>query len=394
MDTDVLFEPIRIGSVPVKNRVVMGPMALADSFPPGYASAQTRAVYAERAAGGVGMIIMGGTVGTRQAWQSAPFANVLRFDTEETLASLAEIPETVHRFDCRIFAQLMQGYGRGGSSRIRGVQSAAASPSQLVLKGGMGIPGFMDDYVGEMPRELKLDEIEVIEEEVGVAAARAQRAGFDGVELPCFIGYLAAGFLSPRLNRRTDRYGGSLENRARFIINNVRQVRERTGADFPVGVRLTADDHVKGGIRLEESLQVARWLVDEGVNYINVFEGGYEVMELTSSTRDGQMLDNGTPQAFTRELDVPVLCPGVHDPHNAARMIAAGQADMVSLTRALLADPRWADKTRLGRTADITRCDRSSECVSLLFKGLPVRCRNNAELGWERLRPATGPRVH
>jgi len=134
--------------------------------------------------------------------------------------------------------------------------------------------------------------------------------------------------------------------------------------------------------------------VGEGVNYVNVFEGGYEVMELTSSTRDGQMLDNGTPQAFTRELDVPVLCPGVHDPHNAARMIAAGQADMVSLTRALLADPHWADKTRLGRTADITRCDRSNECVSLLFKGLPVRCRNNAELGWERLRPATGPSVH
>jgi 2,4-dienoyl-CoA reductase-like NADH-dependent reductase (Old Yellow Enzyme family) len=181
METDVLFEPIRIGSLPVKNRIVMGPM-----------------------------IIMGG----------------------------------------RIFAQLMQGYGRGESSRIRGVQSGAASPSGLVLKGGMGIPGFMDDYVGEMPCELELDEIEAIEEEVGVAAARAQRAGFDGVELPCFIGYLAAGFLSPLLNRRTDRCGGSLENRARFIIKNVRQVRRRTGADFPVGVRLTADDHVEGGIRL------------------------------------------------------------------------------------------------------------------------------------------------
>ena len=141
MDTDVLFEPVHIGSVPVKNRIVMGPMALADSFPPGYASAQTRAVYAERAAGGVGMIIMGGTVGTRQAWQSAPFANVLRFDTEETLASLAEIPETVHRFDCRIFAQLMQGYGRGGSSRIRGVQSAAASPASWSLRAAWAFRG-------------------------------------------------------------------------------------------------------------------------------------------------------------------------------------------------------------------------------------------------------------
>ena len=168
-------------------------------------------------------------------------------------------------------------------------------------------------------------------------------------------------------------------------------MRRYTGTEFPVGVRLTANDHLPGGIGLDESLQVARWLVDEGVNYINVFEGGYEVMELASSTRDGQQIENGTPQAFKAAVNVPILCPGVHSPINAARMISAGQADMVSLTRALLADPQWATKTAQGRPDDIVACDRTSSCVSLLFQGLPVRCHRNPEMGWERLHPTLAP---
>lgn len=384
MNTSALFEPIKIGPLRISNRIMMGPMALMDAHPPGYASEQTRANYAARAAGGVGLIVTGGTVATKWAWEAAPFANVLQFDTDETLASLSEVAETVHRFGTKIFAQLMQGYGRGGSSRTRGVQSAAASAVPIVLENGLGLPGLSNKFVGETPRELGLEEIEQIEQAVGEAAARAKRAGFDGVEIPCFVGYLGASFFSPVLNRRTDRYGGSFENRIRFIINNVRQVKSNVGADFPVGVRLTCDDYVQGGIRIEEALRFAKILETEGVHYISLFMGGYEVMEVANSTRDGMLLERGFPQEFKRILGIPVVIPGIHSPVAAAKALADGHADMISVTRPLLADPNWARKARTGRADDINVCDRQNACVVRLFNGLPVRCRVNPELGWER----------
>ena len=253
MGPKALSNAVQIGPLSIKNRIVMGPMALTDANPPGYASDQTRANYARRAAGGVSLIITGGSVATRWAWESAPFANVLRFDTDETLASLSEVAETVHAFGAKIFAQLMQGYGRGGSSKTRGVRSSAASAIPMILEKGLGLPGMTGRFVGETPRELNIEEIVQIEQAVGDAALRAKRAGFDGVEIPCFVGYLGASFFSPVLNKRTDKYGGSFENRIRFIINNIREVKRKAGADFPVGVRLTCDDYVEGGIRLEES---------------------------------------------------------------------------------------------------------------------------------------------
>lgn len=383
-ETSALFQPIRIGSVEVRNRVILGPMALMDAQPPGFASIQTRAFYAERAAGGVGLIITGGSVATRWAWEAAAFPNVLRFDSNETLASLSEVAETVHRHDTKIFAQLMQGYGRGGTQRTRGVRSAAASEVPLIAEKGFSIPGFTERYVGETPRELKIDEIREIESQMGEAAARAKRAGFDGVEVPCFVGYLGASFLSPALNKRTDEYGGSFENRTRFIINNVRRIKEMAGNDFTVGVRLTCCDHVKGGIEMEESVRFAEILEAEGVDYISLFMGGYEVMELTASVSDGLMLEYGYPQAFKRAVDIPIIIPGIHDPRNASATVAAGHADLISVTRPLLADPLWAEKARLGRSDEINKCDRNNSCISRLFRGLPVRCSQNPQMGWER----------
>ena len=383
-DTEALFTPLAIGGVTIKNRVVMGPMALLDAHPPGYASEQTRAAYAARAAGGVGLIVTGGTVATRWAWESAPFAPVMRFDTPETLPSLSELTETVHRHDVKIFAQLMQGYGRGGSSRMRGVQSVAASAVPLVAQKGFGIEGYTDPYVGETPRALPVAEIREIEAAMGVAARHAVRAGFDGVEIPCFVGYLAAGFFSPLLNRREDEYGGSFDNRCRFIINNVRSVRAAIGPDIPVGVRLTCSDHVPGGIELEEALQLAQRLESEGVDYLSLFMGSYEVMEIAASQRDNLFEDHGYAQAFKAAVKIPIMVPGMHDPRNAARAVAAGHVDFAVVTRPLLADPEWANKARRGEVESITPCDRSNFCVTRLLGGLPVRCHRNPRMGWER----------
>jgi len=257
----------------------------------------------------------------------------------------------------------------------------------MILENGLGLPGLTDRFIGETPRELHIDEIEQIEAAVGDAAVRAKRAGFDGVEIPCFVGYLGAGFFSPVLNRRNDRYGGSFENRIRFIVHNVRQVKSKAGADFPVGVRLTCDDYVDGGIRLEEALRFAKVLEEEGVHYISLFIGGYEVMEVVNSMRDGLILERGYPQAFKKELKIPIMIPGIHDPAIAAKAIADGNIDMISVTRPLLADPLWARKAANGEVDSINPCDRGNACVVRLFNGLPVRCAKNPNFGWERDRP-------
>ena len=381
-----LFTPLEIGPVTISNRIVMGPMSLSDTQPPGFASAQTIAMYAARAAGGVGLIITGGTVGTRNAWDARPYANVLRLDTDETLASLSELPETVHRYGVKIFAQLMQGYGRAGTSRYSGVVPTAASAEAMILEQGLQLPGLSGRFVGETPRELSSTELATIEGEVAEAAQRAQRAGFDGVELPCMLSYLAGELFSPRYNLRTDAYGGSFENRTRFIRNNVRRVRAAVGDTFAIGVRLVSDDLLDGGVGLDESVRLAQLLQDDGADYLAIFFGSYERIDVAASRVDGMMVECGIPQAFKRAVSIPILVPGVHDPQRAADMIAAGAADASVQTRTLLADPAWANKVRATTIDAITACDRNNHCFVRLFTGLPVRCKQNPELGWERLR--------
>ena len=380
-----LFQSLDIGNVTIKNRIAMGPMSLSDTMPPGYASPQTIAMYAARAAGGVGLIITGGTVATRSAWESRPYANVLRFDTDETLANLSEIAEVVHRYETKIFAQLMQGYGRAGSSRYSNITPAAACAEPMILEEGLQLPGFTGRFVGETPRALSIDELQSIENDVGLAAKRAQQAGFDGVELPSMLIYLAGELFSPRYNTRTDDYGGSFENRTRFIRNNVRRVREAVGPGFPIGVRLVADDLLEGGVRLEESVKLAQLLEAEGASYIAIFFGSYERADITVSRWDGEMVKRNIPQAFKAVLRIPVLVPSVHDPEAAAKLIADGVADVTVQTRTLLADPNWPLKVAAGALDTIIKCDRQNHCFVRLFSGLPVRCSQNAELGWERL---------
>ena len=387
VDIDALFTPLTIGPVTIPNRIVMGPMSLSDTQPPGFASAQTIAMYAARAAGGVGLIITGGTVGTRVAWDARPYANVLRLDTDETLASISELPETMHRYGVKIFAQLMQGYGRAGTSRYSGIVPAAASAEPMILEEGLQLPGLSERYVGETPRALTPAELGTIEADVVAAALRAQRAGFDGVELPCMLSYLAGELLSPLYNQRTDAYGGTFENRTRFIRNNVRDVRAAVGDTMAIGVRLVSDDLLDGGVGLDESLRLAQLLEADGADYLAIFFGSYERIDMAASRVDGVMVERGIPQAFKRAVHIPVLVPGVHDPQRAGNMITAGAADATVQTRTLLADPGWANKVRSSALDAITACDRNNHCFVRLFTGLPVRCRQNPDLGWERLRP-------
>jgi 2,4-dienoyl-CoA reductase-like NADH-dependent reductase (Old Yellow Enzyme family) len=381
-----LFKPIEINSVQVRNRVVLGPMALNDAFPPGFPSEQTKAFYAARAKGGVGLVILGGTFSTKLGWDTNTFPGAFRMDNDDAMAPMSELVERVHAFGAKIFVQFMLGLGRQGSSKRSGVQpvsctaEAYVSPEE-VWPEGLRFPG---GIVGELPRELTIPEIVALEDESANSALRVKAAGFDGIEIPCHHGYLLLSFLSPRINKRTDSYGGTLENRMRFLLNSVHKTRENIGPDFPLGVRLCANEHMQGGLTCQDCVQVAKMLEKEGVDFIHLADGVYESHNYVIPEKEGTLLEHGEPQAFKKALKIPVITPSVHDPDLAEAAVAKGNTDMIASARQMLADPEWANKVREGRIKDIRRCDRDSACTVRLFFGLPVRCKINPDLGRER----------
>jgi 2,4-dienoyl-CoA reductase (NADPH2) len=388
MKNENLFRPIKIGNIEIKNRIVMAPMALCDAHPPGYPSEQTKAVFAARAKGGTGLIIMGGTLSTKLGWDTCGGHN-FRVDIPGTIGAMSEVAERVHAFGAKCFSSLMQCLGRQGTSRHTGVQPVSCTAEAYVtadedMPEGMKFPGGLR---GEMPRELTIAEIEALENEGASSALRVVAAGFDGMEIPCHHGYLALSFLSPRINKRKDSYGGNLENRMRFILNSIRKTRDKVGPDFPIGVRLCAAEHVEGGLTCQELVEVAVILEKEGVDFIDLADGVYEKHRYISPEKDGTLLEHGEPQAFKKVLQIPVITPSIHDPDMAETAIKKGQTDMIAMGRQLLADPEWANKVKAGRVKEIVKCDRDNKCIMRFFFGLPVRCPLNPNLGRERFMP-------
>jgi len=384
-----ILKPITINGVEIRNRVVMAPMATNEAHPPGYASEQNKAMYGARAKGGVGLIILGGTYSTKAGWDTSTFPGTFRLDIDHTMPSMAGLVERVHAFGAKIFVQLMDSHGRQGSSRMTGVQIASCTAEPLVAKeedwpAGLRFPG---GVLGELPRELSISEIIALEDAAADGAARAPACGFDGIEISCHHGYLAASFLSPRVNRRTDLYGGRFENRMRYILNILRKVREKVGPDYPVGVRLVANEHMEGGLTLDDCVEAAKRLEDESADYINLSDGFYEKMKYIFPDTDGLLLEHGEPQAFKRALKIPVITPSIHNPDIAEKAIANGETDMIEMGRQLLADPDWANKVRDGKAGEITTCDRDCFCNIRAAMFLPVRCKLNRNLGSEQYMP-------
>ena len=275
----------------------MSPMALCDAHPPGYPSEQTKAFFAARAKGGAGLLIMGGTLSTKLGWETCGGHNY-RIDIPGTLGAMWEIAERVHAFGAKCFVQLMQCLGRQGTSRNTGVQpvsctAEAYAAAEEDLPEGMKFPGGL---AGELPRELAVSEIEALEDEGADSAIRAVAAGFDGIEIPCHHGYLSLSFLSPRINKRKDLYGGNLENRIRFLLNTVQKTRDRIGPDFPLGVRLCAAEHVEGGLICEELVEVAKILEREGIDFVDLADGVYEKHKYKFGMPVGKLRLDAHPQ--------------------------------------------------------------------------------------------------
>ncbi|GAF41745.1 2,4-dienoyl-CoA reductase [Agrilactobacillus composti DSM 18527 = JCM 14202] len=258
---DKLFTLGHIGKLAIKNRVVMPAIGVNLARLNGEASNDIIRYYEERAKGGVGLIITEITriddetgVGTLKQ---------LSVTSPAVLPQLQRLVDTVHKYDCKLFIQLHHP-GRETSSRLLGGQQMVA-PSAIA-----------DKQVQEVPRALTVAEIKDLIQKFINGATIAQAAGADGVELHAAHGYLLNEFLSPYANRRSDQYGGSLENRLRILHEIITGIKAACGADLPISVRISADEFVEGGLKIEDSIAIAQALEDYGADAINVSSGIYE----------------------------------------------------------------------------------------------------------------------
>jgi 2,4-dienoyl-CoA reductase-like NADH-dependent reductase (Old Yellow Enzyme family)/thioredoxin reductase len=362
-----LFEPGRIGRMLVKNRIVMAPMGTNYCSPRGYINQRLIDYYDERARGGVGLLIIEGMAvdpcGRRRFTE-------LSLADDSYLPGLRRLVAAVHRHDARIAPQLLH---RGQQARSLVTGKQPVSPSAFSILGG------------ETPHELTVDEIADIVDRFARAARRAREAGCDGVELHAAHFYLISQFLSPASNKRTDRYGGPLENRARFFIEIIRAVRQAVGPDYPVWCRITAREYgIENGITLEETKQVVRMAEAASLDAINVSIFGYGAFDPVSLP-DVPGAELPLDKEIKSVVSVPVMGVGWLTPGVAERTLEEGAADFVCIGRRLLADPEFASKASADRNEDIRPCIGCRQCMqSTAFYHEPVRCVVNAGLGRER----------
>ena len=334
---------------------------------------------------GVGLIVLGGCVSTERAWKESPYGGGYRLDLEEAIPALRRLVDAVHEHGAKIFAEPMTSFGRLCGAHGGSVDAIAPSPIPLVIPEDsfpeiMTVPG---GRVLPTPRAATIPELVELEDGTASSALISKRAGFDGVEIGAHMSYLVTSFLSPRSNKRTDDYGGSPENRVRFLLNIVDKTRALVGPDFPVGVKLICNEHLADGLSLEDCVEIGRTLEQAGVDYISLSDGTYENQRLSVPSEDASLVKHGEPQAFKQALRIPVVVPSIHDPYLAADTVAAGHADMISLGRPMLADPEWANKTQEGRIGYIRRCDRDNYCILRLMTGMRPQCKINPEMGRE-----------
>lgn len=291
--------------------------------------------------------------------------------------------DTVHAHGAKCVGQL---YHAGAAQHSDTFQPTVA-PSSIA-----------DEYEHHNPHALTGDEIADLVQAYALCAARAVKAGYDGVELHAAHGYLPHQFLSPLFNRRTDGYGGSLENRMRFLAEIFRAVRSAVGAGFLIGVRLTTPDQAEGGLILDDIVAVSQRLADEGAGYISLSGGSYAGLRgganlpYVAPAFVGQGPNLATSAAIKRAVQIPVIVAGrISDFDVAETAIADGQADMVGMVRALIADPHAINKAFAGQVRSVTPCIGGNEC----HYGRAVACATNPAAGREaemEIAPAVDPR--
>jgi len=367
-----LFEPANIGTMQLKNRIIMAPMGTFFADDDGLVTERLRRYYAERAKGGVALIVVEITAVAPEGKASA---RELRIYGDGVIPGLKRLADAVHRNGAKIAIQFHHAGRQRGAEASDGPPGPPVAPSAIPCR-----------LMKVMPRALTIGEIEGLVEAFAEAARRAQEAGFDAVMHHGAHGYLICQFLSPYSNKRTDKYGGDLDGRMRFALEIVAQSKEKVGADFPMLVRISADEYVPGGLAIDETRIVAQRLQDAGVHCVDVSAGNYESGHMT--VQPG-WLPRGCLVPLVMEIKkavtIPVSVAGrINDPVLANSIIEQGKTDFVSLGRPLLADAEFPNKAREGRLEDIRMCTACCLCMdTVVANEQPLVCAVNATVGKE-----------
>lgn len=362
-----LFEPIQIGPLRLKNRIVRASMCTNFANADGSVNQRILDFYEGMAAGGPGLVMVEmcyvDDIGSKCEY------NDIGIYHDSLIAGLSDL------------AQVIKAQGPAAGLQIfhAGRQRACAEPPILAPS---PIPW---PDIGIVPKEVSEEEIGKIVEAFGNAAARAKRAGFDLVEIHGAHGYLIAEFLSPDTNRREDRYGGSFPNRMRFAKQVIQRIREAVAESFPISFRMSGDEYVPGGITLEEAKKIAVEIEKEGVGLIHVSAGTRVTNEYLIPP---MFLPKGCnlhlAQGVKKIVTIPVIAAGaLGDPVLANQAIKEGKADLVSMARPLLADPDLPAKAWRGELRDIRYCIRCNDCVSQIRISRSVKCTVNFRAGKE-----------
>ena len=371
-----LFGPARLGPMELRNRIVMPPMGTFYAAEDGSVTQQNIDYYEARAKGGAGLIIVEVTCVDAPVGQIFP--RQLAIDASRFVPGLRDLAQAIQKHGARAAVQLHHG-GREARSSITGLQPVAPSP--------MASPG------GDVPREMTLAEIRALVASFASAARRAREAGFDGVEIHGAHGYLLSQFLSAASNKRSDAYGGTVENRARLLLEVIQAIRQAVGPSYPVWCRLSAREYgVEGGITIEETQQVARMAQEVGADAIHVSAHGTSTRRLPPMAQPpGNLLR--LAEAIKRVVTVPVIAVGRLNPELGEKAVAEGRADFIAIGRALIADPELPNKAATGKLDEVRPCIACDCCRDNIrrIQGEGLRCAVNPAAGRERqygLKPA------
>jgi mycofactocin system FadH/OYE family oxidoreductase 2 len=384
-----LFTPIPVGNVILKNRIFSSghAEAMAENGRP---TERLRRYHEAKARGGCALTIFGGSSSVHPSSPAAAWKQIANHD-DSVIPGYRAIADAVHQHGCLVFTQLTH-LGRRAQSDPE-VASALLAPSQIPER-----------VHREVPHELEPEQIAELVHAFGEAARRCRDGGLDGIEISMAHNHLIDQFWSPRFNERVDDYGGSLDNRMRFGFEVLHEIRRRVGRDFVVGARISGDEFTPGGLTASDMAAIARHLVASGlIDFLSIIGGGAHTYALQAAAVPNM--------SFTPAVFVPLAAaikdaaPGVAifhasrivDPLQADAIVAAGQVDVVGMTRALIADPDLPRKAFEGRLDDIRACVGANEgCIDRIYQGKPVTCVQNPATGREaelgEVRPAATPR--
>ncbi len=376
-----LLSPLKIGPKTIRNRVLISghQPSMAEK---GLPTPQYLAYQAARAKGGAGLQITGATgVHPTGTYESEGLHNI----DDRIIPGYQQLAKAVQSHGGHILAQLAHG---GATIPSHGAGRPLWAPSPVA-----------SELVQEVPHEMTAAEIDQVVKAFGAAAYRVRQGKLDGVEILGAFGLLIAAFLSPYANKRTDAYGGSLENRLRFCLNVVQAVRENAGPDLIVGIRIPGAEMVNGGLELAEMQEIAQILEATGhLDYFNVIAGTNLDRQQRAAHWPPTPSKHGLFVHLASDIksvvNLPVFTVGrIVDPRHAEQILREGHADMVGMTRAHIADPDLVTKAREGRVDDIRPCVGANVCIRNAMNGHPITCIHNPEVGregeWGPLTPAT-----